>query len=142
MELSHGSISIDGIEIAKMDLEELRSSITFIAQEPHLFEGSVKYNLDPRGEHSRDELEAVLLKVGLHNLFAARSASSHDLEQSSLEFGTYETSDEVKGTGIFFNLSEGGMNLSDGERQLLCICRAALQKNSLVIIDEATACLD
>ena len=72
VELHAGSILIDGIDISEMDLNDLRRNITFISQDAILFSGTVRDNIDPCNKHSDDELESMLLKVGLQNLFIAQ----------------------------------------------------------------------
>ncbi|OQS03262.1 ATP-binding Cassette (ABC) Superfamily, partial [Thraustotheca clavata] len=109
-----GAIRIDGISIANVPVSTLRSRLTIIPQDPVLFSGSLRFNLDPAGNASDDELWQVLKQVHLGD------------SVQSLE-------DEV---------AERGTNFSVGQRQLLCIARALLRKSHIVVLDEATANID
>lgn len=124
VELFGGSIEIDGIDIAKIDLQILREKVTVIPQDPTLFTGSLKFNLDPFDNVDKERIEELLDKAGLTDLL-------HRSDNA-----------EEKHRGINMKITEGGKNLSSGERQLICICRAILRKNRIVILDEATANID
>jgi ABC-type multidrug transport system fused ATPase/permease subunit len=95
-----------------------------IPQDPTLFTGSLKFNLDPFNLVPNQRIEELLDKAGLADLLsrAENAAEEH--------------------RGINMKITEGGKNLSSGERQLICICRAILRKNKIVILDEATANID
>jgi ATP-binding cassette subfamily C (CFTR/MRP) protein 1 len=117
VELSSGHIEIDGVDIGKIGLESLRTRITLIPQDPVIFGGSVRYNLDPFAT-STDE--AIWKVLSLVNLAAKVRSMDGQLD---------------------FILSEGE-SLSVGERQLLCVARALLRQTSILILDEATASVD
>ena len=95
-----------------------RKSMAFISQEPILFQGSLRFNLDIEGYHTDANLHEVLLKVGL-----LEWVQSHP-------------------DGLNMKIEERGKNLSLGERQLLCMARCLLQQSPIVIMDEATSSVD
>jgi len=97
-----------------------------------LFTGSLRFNIDPEGNASDEEIIQLLERAGLSHLTTrenncAKSKGSKDKSTSEL---------------LSFNVIEGGENLSSGEKSLICICRAVLRKNKIVILDEATANID
>ncbi|KAK2758065.1 hypothetical protein FQN54_004472 [Arachnomyces sp. PD_36] len=109
-----GRIIIDGIDIAKVNTQTLRHRITFVAQEPVLFPGSIRLNLDPVDEYSDEECIDVLHRV---------CSDRH-------------------GWTLKTQVEAGGRNLSHGERQLIGLSRAVLRRSPIVILDEATASTD
>ena len=158
VELCGGYIEIDGVNISEIDINQVREKITVIAQDPTLFTGTIRFNLDPFREFSNAAIEQLLLKAGLAELLSREPESTggkkdeeqkYQTEVSSLQptndlnTSRRERQERKKqGKGIYFKISEGGANLSAGEKQLLCICRAILRKNKVVILDEATANID
>ena len=96
-ELESGSICIDGVDISSIGLQALRSSISIIPQDPELFSGSIRLNLDPFSQYSDDALWTVLKKSKLDKLV------------------------ESLPDGLDFIVSEGGENFSIGQRQLICL---------------------
>jgi len=126
IELETGSISIDGVDIAEVPINKLRSKITIIPQDPTMFTGSLRMNIDPCKKSSDEEIISLLKKAGLDSLISQK-------EKKEGEEQTF---------GLNYQVEENGKNLSSGEKQLICICRAILRKNKVIILDEATANID
>ncbi|KAF9927241.1 hypothetical protein BGZ67_007627 [Mortierella alpina] len=116
--LDSGKILIDGIDTQMIGTSDLRTQIAIIPQDPVLFQGSFRYNLDPLESHTEQELWQVL-------------------ETSDLK--AYVQAQEG---GLDALISANGENLSVGQRQLVCLSRALLAKSKIVVLDEATASVD
>ena len=125
VELSSGAIYIDGIDIAQIGLRELRSRMAIVPQDPVLFNGTIRSNLDPTGIYSDSQLWDALHRVHMGNAFESMDESL-----------------DGDGRGLDLIVQEKGNNFSAGERQLLSLARAILTKVKIVVLDEASASLD
>ncbi|XP_042315891.1 multidrug resistance-associated protein 5 isoform X1 [Sceloporus undulatus] len=118
VELSGGCIKIDGVKINDIGLADLRSKLSIIPQEPVLFSGTVRSNLDPFTQYSEEQIWDALERTHMKDCI---SQLPMKLESEVME---------------------NGENFSVGERQLLCVARALLRRCKILILDEATAAMD
>ncbi|WVN85580.1 uncharacterized protein L203_100729 [Cryptococcus depauperatus CBS 7841] len=119
LEAAEGRIIIDGVDISTIGLHDLRSIVSIIPQDPQLFEGTLRNNIDPTNAAHDSEIW-------------------HALEQAYLKDYVVKN----MGGSLSAEISEGGSNLSAGQRQLVCFARALLRKTRILVLDEATSSID
>ncbi|CUM57292.1 uncharacterized protein AC631_05781 [Debaryomyces fabryi] len=131
VELNSGSVEIDGIDISTLGLNNLRSRLSIIPQDPILFSGTIRTNLDPFDEYTDTELWDALKRSGLIDESKISSVQSQDPK-----------SEDLNKFHLFKQVQENGTNFSLGERQLIAFARALVKRTKILILDEATSSVD
>ncbi|KAL7326011.1 hypothetical protein PS15p_208405 [Mucor circinelloides] len=138
VEPTEGHILIDGIDICQIGTQDLRSNLTIIPQDPVLFSGTLRSNLDPFQEFDEESIMAALKRVELlpsdEDVDVPEQGDGHSREDLLLTSNVF--------TDLESPVSEGGQNFSQGQRQLICLARALLKRSHIVLMDEATASVD
>ncbi|CAG8701408.1 5708_t:CDS:10, partial [Dentiscutata erythropus] len=147
IEPKSGQIIVDGIDITKIGLKDLRSRITIIPQEPVLFNGTIRSNLDPFGEYKDITLWNALRRAHLINGDTEDEYNDYSINNEKSRFSHQLSIAEIpiskkQDLHLESPVREQGSNFSQGQQQLIALARALVRHSKLIIMDEATASVD
>ncbi|KAL1793711.1 hypothetical protein ACET3X_008693 [Alternaria dauci] len=150
LEAEQGSITLDGINIAEVTLQQLRQRLSIITQDPHLFPGTVRSNLDPFSVHDDTDLLHALGRVhwpGSDDWFSEQADMVSGMglfsDADSVVLSHHEATTSIPCPPLLDQpILNGGENLSQGQRQQLSLARAIVDRSKLLILDEATSSMD
>jgi ABC-type multidrug transport system fused ATPase/permease subunit len=155
LEADEGKILIDDVDVGLIGLRDLREAITIVPQDPTLFMGTIRTNLDPFNMHTDEQIFMALRRVHLiqpdeltatTTLLPDATTATDTVAASSTNADEPSRPTSIINKNIFLDLSspvtESGNNLSQGQRQLVCLARALLKNPTVLVMDEATASID
>ncbi|KAK9099160.1 hypothetical protein Syun_026205 [Stephania yunnanensis] len=156
VEPASGSILIDGLDICSIGLRDLRLKLSIIPQEPTLFRGTVRTNMDPLGLYSDEKIWEALEKCQLKTTISSLPNLLDSYGELRWEYKYIGSCGYAQGLKFFFfrdieddfnilfdpTVSDEGENWSSGQRQLFCLGRVLLKRNRILVLDEATASID
>ena len=122
IEPSQGTVTIDGFDICKMGLHDLRQKLNIVPQDPVMYSGTLRQNMDPTNSLDDEKIIASISDSGLLSYFENFASQSDSI--------------------LDFPIAENGSNLSLGEKQIVCLVRAMLKHSKIVVFDEATSAID
>ncbi|KAK3327224.1 P-loop containing nucleoside triphosphate hydrolase protein [Cercophora scortea] len=139
VELSGGSITIDGLDISTIGLQDLRSGLAIIPQDPTLFRGTVRSNLDPFGEHTDLELWSALRQADLVPADGGPQPAAATAPAEGTDASLTRDTGRIHLDSV---VEEDGLNFSLGQRQLMALARALVRGSQIIVCDEATSSVD